>query len=322
MAGDQPPARPRSGPAATAIAWANALGRLLVFGVLFVALVEIIGLLTFTILPRGELEFAARGGIWLIAALLASLIALKAFDGRGWRALGIAPTPHALRQSALGLALGVLMIVLAVALMLATNDLVFGSDIGTFGGAAAVAVGSLAALALPAAAEEAIFRGYPIQVLTRTAGAPLAILTTSAAFAAVHGENPAVGPLALTNIFLAGVLLGVVYLKTASLWVATAVHLGWNWAMAGIFDLPVSGLGWIDVPRFEPWVVGPAWWNGGEFGPEGGVIGTICFVGATVLVLRSSRFRRDPLAGPEDRMLSDRPAQEGPKGPNARMTNA
>ncbi|HEX6590295.1 MAG TPA: type II CAAX endopeptidase family protein [Longimicrobiales bacterium] len=305
MAEDQSPVRARSGPAAIAIAWANALARLLVFGMLFVALVEIIGLLTFTILPRGEWGFVANGAIWLVAALVASIIPLKAFDGRSWRALGIAPTRDALRQSALGLGLGVAMIVVAVALMLATNDLTFGSDSGTFGEAAAITLGSLAALFLPAAAEEAIFRGYPIQVLARTAGAPLAILTTSAAFAAVHGDNPAVGPLALTNIFLAGVLLGVVYLKTASLWAATAVHLGWNWAMAGLFDLPVSGLGWIDVPRFEPWVVGPAWWNGGAFGPEGGVIGTICFVGATVLVLRSKRFHRDPETGAGARMLHE-----------------
>lgn len=305
MAEDGSPASARSESAAVALAWAGALGRLFVFGALFVSLVEIVGLLTFAVVPRGRWGFVVIGTIWLIAALAASLVALKAFDGRSWRTLGVAPTRHALRQSGLGLALGVAMIVVAVALMLITNDLTFGSDRGSFGDAAAVALGSLAALALPAAAEEAIFRGYPMQVLARTAGAPLAVLTTSAAFAAVHGDNPAIGPLALTNIFLAGVLLGVVYLKTASLWAATAVHLGWNWAMAGLFDLPVSGIGWIDVPRFEPWVVGPAWWNGGAFGPEGGVIGTICFVIATVLVLRSNRFHRDPAAGPNDRMLCD-----------------
>ena len=309
MADDESRPGARSGAAATAVAWANALGRLLVFGILFVALVEIIGLLTFAVLPPGRWGFAAGGAVWLIAALLASLIALRAFDHRSWRALGVAPTRDALRQFGLGVGLGVAMIVLAVALMLVTNDLTFGSDGGTLGDAAAVVFGSLAALALPAAAEEAVFRGYPIQVLARTAGAPLAILTTSTAFAAVHGDNPAVGPLALTNIFLAGVLLGVVYMKTASLWAATAVHLGWNWAMAGLFDLPVSGLGWIDVPRFEPWVVGPAWWNGGAFGPEGGVIGTICFVAATVLVLRSARFRRDPNAGVAERMLCDDPVR-------------
>ena len=197
------------------------------------------------------------------------------------------------------------MIVVAVVIMLASRDLTFGSDAGSAGEAVATMGRALLVLAPAAAAEEAIFRGYPIQVLARVGGAPLAVLTTSAAFAAVHAGNPAIGPLALANIFLAGVLLGVVYLRTASLWAATALHLGWNWGMAGLFDLPVSGLGWIDVPGFEPWVVGPAWWNGGAFGPEGGAIGTLVFVAATVLVLKLKWFDRDVAADPRAHMLCD-----------------
>jgi uncharacterized protein len=67
----------------------------------------------------------------------------------------------------------------------------------------------------------------------------------------------------------------VAYLRTLSLWFATAVHLGWNWAMATLFDLPVSGITAFDTPLYEPVVGGPAWWSGGLFGPEGGVVGTI-----------------------------------------------
>ena len=304
---------PSSAAVQAARAWAGALGRLLLFGILFVALVELIGALTFTLDARGGWAVAKGGLIWLVAALAAGAIALRMLDGRSWRALGIAPDRAALRWAGVGTAFGVALLCIAVALMLASGDLMFARDTGTAADAMGTMAWSLAVLAPAAMAEEAIFRGYPIQVLARVAGAPLAVLSTSAAFAAVHGDNPAVGPLALTNIFLAGVLLGVVYMKTASLWAATAVHLGWNWAMAGLFDLPVSGLGWIDVPRFEPWVVGPAWWNGGAFGPEGGVIGTICFVGGTVLVLRSTLFRRDPNAGPEERMLCDRSAAHVPR---------
>lgn len=296
--------RPGSGTAAVARAWAGALGRLLLFGILFVAFAEILGLLAFPWDARGAWAIVKGGALWLAAALLASTFVLRWLDGRSWRALGLAPARVALRHSAIGLALGVAMIALAVALMLVTGDLDFVRDRGAIGATLGGMLASLAVLALPAAAEEALFRGYPIQVLTRAAGAPLAVLTTSAAFAAVHADNPAVGPLALMNIFLAGVLLGVVYLRTGSLWAATAVHLGWNWAMAGLFDLPVSGLGWIDVPGFEPLVSGPAWWNGGPFGPEGGVIGTIAFVGATVLVLRSPWFARSAVP-PENRLLCD-----------------
>jgi biotin transport system substrate-specific component len=32
------------------------------------------------------------------------------------------------------------------------------------------------------------------------------------------------------------------YLRTLSLWFATALHIGWNWATASLFDLPVSGI--------------------------------------------------------------------------------
>jgi uncharacterized protein len=44
-----------------------------------------------------------------------------------------------------------------------------------------------------------------------------------------------VAPLGLANIFLAGVMLAVAYLRTRSLWFATGVHLGWNWTMATLW---------------------------------------------------------------------------------------
>ena len=300
----RPPAA--SGAARAARVWAGALGRLLLFGILFVAFTTFVGVLTFMWDARDGWAIVKGGLIWLVAALVAGAFVLRWLDRRSWRALGIAPTRAALRASAIGIALGVAMILLAVALMLLTGDLTFARDHGTVAAALGTMATSFAVLLLPAAADEAVFRGYPIQVLARAGGAPLAVLTTSAAFAAVHAGNPEIGTLALTNIFLAGVLLGVVYLRTASLWAATAVHLGWNWGMAGLFDLPVSGLGWIQVPAFEPVVSGPGWWNGGAFGPEGGVIGTIVFVGATVVALRT-RWLARPLLEPEDRLLCDTP---------------
>ncbi|HUF12411.1 MAG TPA: type II CAAX endopeptidase family protein [Longimicrobiales bacterium] len=290
--------RPRGGPADLVRQWLGALARLLLFGVLFVALVEIVGLLTFTIDARGGWAVAKGGLIWLVSALVASIIVMHTLDGRSWRALGVAPTADAMRQTGIGLAFGVAMIVAAVALMLLSGDLRWTSDDGTAIDAVATMGASLAMLAPAAAAEEALFRGYPIQVLARAGGIPLAVLTTSAAFAAVHGQNPAVGSLALVNIFIAGVLLAVVYMRTNSLWAATAVHLGWNWGMGGLFDLPVSGLAWIDVPAFEPWVTGPAWWNGGAFGPEGGLIGTLVFGAAVIYALRTPLLRPDPDAEP------------------------
>jgi hypothetical protein len=114
----------------------------------------------------------------------------------------------------------------------------------------------------------------------------IATIGASALFAAAHRTNPNVDMFALVNIFLAGVLLSAAYLRTRSLWFATAVHFGWNWSMASLLDLPVSGLALFDTPLYEPVVGGPAWLTGGAFGPEGGMAATVAFVLAAFAVWR------------------------------------
>jgi uncharacterized protein len=98
----------------------------------------------------------------------------------------------------------------------------------------------------------------------------------------------------------------VAYLRTLSLWFATAVHLGWNWAMATLFDLPVSGIRAFDTPLYEPVVGGPVWWSGGAFGPEGGLVGTLGFGCALVAVLRLRPVRRDPRIAAAGALVLDR----------------
>ncbi len=85
--------------------------------------------------------------------------------------------------------------------------------------------------------------------------------------------------LGLANILVAGLFLGVVYLKTASLWWATGAHLGWNWAHGFLSDLPVSGLELVDTPLLEPTTQGPEWLSGGSFGPEGSILSTLILLG-------------------------------------------
>jgi hypothetical protein len=128
-----------------------------------------------------------------------------------------------------------------------------------------------------------------------------ATVIASAAFAAGHAGNPNVDAFGLVNIFLAGVLLSAAYLRTRSLWFATAVHLGWNWCMASLFDLPVSGLTMFDTPGYEAHIGGARWVSGGAFGPEGGVVGTAAFALALLAVLRLRSVRPTP------RMLATRP---------------
>jgi membrane protease YdiL (CAAX protease family) len=187
-----------------------------------------------------------------------------------------------------GLAIGVLALVLIVALMLGVGWLAFRTEPGTLGQWAGTLLRDLLLLGLAAAFEEAFFRGYPFQVLARAAGPIIAALVGSLLFAWAHASNPNVDRMGFVNIFLAGLMLSTAYLTTRSLWFTTGIHLGWNWAMASLADLPVSGLELMNTPLYEPRLLGPTWFTGGAFGPEGGLAGTVGFLlaGAAVWWLR------------------------------------
>jgi len=144
------------------------------------------------------------------------------------------------------------------------------------------------ALLLPAAfVEELIFRGVPQVVLGEAFGRGTAIVLLSAVFAIAHGLNPGITPLAVGNIALAGVLLGVSFYLPGGIWAATGVHLGWNATLAAL-AAPVSGL-----PFAMPWLDyragGPAWLSGGGFGPEGGLLGTAVLAVAVLVAWRLVR---------------------------------
>lgn len=272
--------------------WSGALLRIGAFFVLGFVLV----LLGAWLMAAAGLHFEGRGrmlatAVSLVVAVALGGVLLNRLDGRPMGALGFALNRAALRESGLGLALGVGGLAVAVVLMLASGKLGFGADDGTLIDWGRVVGIDLALLAIAAASEEALFRGYPFQVIAQRFGPVAATVVGSVAFAWAHDANPSVSMFALVNIFLAGVLLSIAYLRTCSLWFATGVHLGWNWAMASLFDLPVSGITFFDTPLYEPVVGGPQWLTGSEFGPEGGLVGTIGFAVVLLAVLKLRAVR-------------------------------
>lgn len=224
--------------------------------------------------------------LMLVAAIGAGSLMLYRVDGRAPGALGFAWTDRTGRELAIGFAIGVGAVAVAVLVAVLAGGLAYRADIGGVRAYGALLGEALILLSVAAVAEEALFRGYAFQVLVRATGPVAATLVLSAAFAAAHARNPNVGALALANIFLAGILLAVAYLRTRSLWFASSLHVAWNWATAALFDLPVSGLDVFDVPLYEPVVQGAGWLTGGAFGPEGGVVGLIGFSVALLFVAR------------------------------------
>jgi membrane protease YdiL (CAAX protease family) len=273
--------------------WGAALWRLLLFGALFVAL-SAVGAVVQQYVPGGKAQQLAPVTLLLASALIAGWVVLRLVDHRPFGAVGFAWTSQTPRELLVGFAIGGGGLALGGAALALSGLLYYQPDTGDALLYVAGLIGPLGMFGIAAAAEEALFRGYPFQVLVRALGPASATILASAVFAVAHHDNPGVGRLALLNIFLAGILLSCAYLRTRSLWFATAVHLGWNWTMATLFDLPVSGLRLVDTPLYDAVVQGPIWVTGGGFGPEGGVVATGAFVLMAVAVLRTPGLDEAP----------------------------
>jgi uncharacterized protein len=250
------------------------------------------GVLVLGLLPAATGQW---GGIvaLTVASLLASWVMLERVEGRSLGAMGLPLQPQAPRESLVGLGIGGVLIGAAVLLLLVSRSARFAPDSGTAGEYATFLAWTLLFFSIAAAFEEIVFRGYPFQVLVVWIGAWPAILLASLLFAALHGSNPNFNWIAFANIFLAGILLSLAYLRTRSLWFATGVHVGWNWSMASVFDFPVSGLG-FETPLYTAVPVGDDWWTGGAFGPEAGLVGTIVLLGGSAWLLRTRAIGVSP----------------------------
>jgi uncharacterized protein len=215
----------------------------------------------------------------------------------GMRVLGMTPADlrYTVGRGGSGFVLGGVVgalaagVALAVAVVLGAAE--WTRDQGTLLDYLQAAATTVLVLAPAALSEEVLFRGVPLLLLASALGRGTAIVLIAVAFALAHLDNPNVTPLAIGNIALAGVFLGLAFYAPGGIWTAWGAHLGWN-AMLAALDAPVSGVP-FRIP-FLDYVAGdPAWLTGGRFGPEGGLSSTLALTIA-VLVARRWAGGRDP----------------------------
>ena len=222
----------------------------------------------------------------LLAALIGGYLCTRILEGLPWRALGL--TLHKLwaRDFLIGSAIGIGSLVLAAIIAIVGGGLKLSLNTVHSPGRIAIAlIGSALMFVFAALAEEATFRGYPLQTFTRAQLALLGVLLTSVPFALGHLWNPNVVPgVTFANTVLAGIWLALAYLRTRSLWLPLGVHWAWNWAMGSFFGLPVSGLHLVGATFLKADDVGPAWLTGGTYGLEGGVACTVALVVSTIVI--------------------------------------
>jgi membrane protease YdiL (CAAX protease family) len=244
--------------------------------------------------PALVLEIVFRGGLLLIA-LGFGFVCAHFLEELPWRSLGASFQKGWFRDLLIGAAVGFGALVVAVAIATLGRGLKFSVYHIDWTATLGSMIGSAVMLFVAAFAEEAMFRGYALQTLSRAKLAWLGVLLTLALFGIAHLTNPNVVPgVTFANTALAGLWLAVAYLRTRSLWLPLGVHWAWNWALGWFFGLPISGLSLVSYPLLKASDNGPFWLTGGNYGIEGGLACTIALALCTLFLWRTSLVSADP----------------------------
>ncbi len=140
---------------------------------------------------------------------------------------------------------------------------------------------------LIALAEEFLFRSFVLLAFAERYALWIACLVNGFLFVLVHGANPDLSAVGVTNIFLVGILLSIYTLQQQSIFWAVGIHFGWNLTQGLIFGYHVSGIVVPGVLQANP--EGLSYFSGGKFGLEGSLYTTALLVFWMIwLVVRNS----------------------------------
>ena len=153
--------------------------------------------------------------------------------------------------------------------------------------------------------EEVLVRGYLQMTLSIHKKQWFAVLSSAFVFAALHLFNPGISVLAFFNIFLFGVLMSLLLLRTNSIWFVSALHAAWNFAQGHLFGISVSGTGMNKETLLQStFAAGKKLINGGDFGIEGGICTTIVLVIAIAAVILSVKSKEEPVTAQEENTVT------------------
>ncbi|MCY6483045.1 type II CAAX endopeptidase family protein [Clostridium aestuarii] len=138
--------------------------------------------------------------------------------------------------------------------------------------------------------EEILSRGWLMNVLGARYNVKLGLFSSALLFGLLHMFNDNVSVIAIINIIIVGIFLGLYVIKTEDLWGACGLHCAWNWIQGNIFGFEVSGEKISTGSIMKLKLVGDEWFTGGAFGPEAGIAATIVLLaGITVILFRQPK---------------------------------
>lgn len=135
---------------------------------------------------------------------------------------------------------------------------------------------------LVAFTEEILFRGYVLRNLMYSLNRHIALIISAILFSLMHGLNPNIDLIGFSNLFIAGILLGITYIHTKNLWFPIALHFSWNFFQT-ILGFNVSGQNTYSAVEFN--MDQKTLLNGGGFGFEGSILALISMIITIVIII-------------------------------------
>lgn len=270
------------------------LGRIVAFVVTLTVLGFIAGHIYAGVgLPRGRLPFdqvtPLIEAFRLLPVVLAYWLLVRTIEGR--RIDELAPR-KAIPHLALGLIGGALLFSLVVGTLYALGAFVVDGvnhDVAWLGPILVTGVGA-------GVGEEIISRGVLFRIVEEGLGTWASLLVSAAFFGGAHAWNPGATAWSAIAIALeAGLLFGLLYNLTRSLWLCMGVHAAWNIAQGPFYGIPVSGFQQRGLLASH--MQGPDWLTGGSFGAEASVV-ALCICSIATAVCLAVAVRRGTLAPP------------------------
>lgn len=239
----------------------------------------------------------------VIAPLLAYVVLVRAVERRPLAELSLRRLPA---QGGLGLLVGTALMSATVALLwLLGSYHVIGTNPSADWVPAVLVVGLGAGLG-----EEIISRGVLFRIIEEGLGTWWALGISAVFFGAAHIGNPGATPWSSAAIAIeAGILLGLLYHVTRSLWVCAGMHLAWNVMQGTVFGIAVSGHpadGFLVAS-----LSGPDWLSGGAFGAEASVVALLACSSVSVGLLGIALRRRSIVPPAWKRQPPPMPATPG-----------
>lgn len=139
--------------------------------------------------------------------------------------------------------------------------------------------------------EEMVFRGVIFRQIDERWNTWAALVVSALLFGFIHISNDGASWWSSLAIAIeAGLMLGIAYKWSGTLWLPIGIHWAWNFTQGNIFGAAVSGTA-AGGSVFEIAADGPDIITGGAFGPEASIIAVLFGILLTIVFL-SNRYRR------------------------------